>query len=89
MYDYDELAEKLSSVISSPAGWLTPDETREVREFIEVGEYGLAYETLCSIIEEENKTIAPDIYDQLVALGRRMEFEEEVWTKLLPRVATR
>lgn len=86
MYDYPLLEERLGSLLSSDAGHLTADEKREVRDFIEVGEYGLAYETLCDIITEGNKTISSDTYDRLAALGRRMEFAEDVWSRLRPHV---
>jgi len=47
----------------------TEAEITEVKEFIEVNEYGIALEILCSIINEENKVIINKIYVLITKLS--------------------
>ena len=86
-YDYGELEARLNSILSEGGGWLSPEESEEVRGFIDVGEYGLAFETLCGIIVEEGKSISPEVYRRLVQLGQLMKLDEQTWLKLKPFTA--
>jgi hypothetical protein len=83
-YDYGELEARLNSLLSEGGGWLSREEVQEVREFIDVGEYGLAFETLCGIIVEEDKSISPEVYRQLAELGGLMKMDEQAWSSLKP-----
>ena len=82
MNNYPELKLELTDVVSKSSNWLFETESKEVSDFIEVGEFGLAYETLCDIIIEEKKVIPDDIYSRLVKLGEQMEFDKTIWLKL-------
>jgi hypothetical protein len=86
MYDYAFLEDQLNAIILSLDERLSRDKIKDVNEFIKVGEYGLAYETLCSIVVESERSIPPDIHLQLVRLGQKMEMTEDVWLKLKPHV---
>ncbi|MCI5189800.1 MAG: hypothetical protein D3905_08370 [Candidatus Electrothrix sp. AS4_5] len=57
-------------------------EIKEVLEFVDVGEYGTALETLCFIIAEENKKITKELYDQIKYLGISMRMESEIWESI-------
>jgi hypothetical protein len=87
MADYNYLDSQLKLLISSPSGWLTQDELKEVGDFIEAGEYGVALETLCSILTEELKEVPQEKYQQIMELGQAMGIEEENWLQLRSLVA--
>ena len=86
-HDYGELEARLNSVLSGGEGWLSREEAEEVRGFVDVGEYGVAFETLCGIIVEEGKSISHEVYQQLAQLGRLMKLDEQTWLKLKPFTA--
>lgn len=84
MYDYAGLEKQLQSLISRQPALFSEGEVAEILHFIDVGEYGLALETLCDIILEEKKSIDAHTYHQIEELGRQMKMESPVWTRLKP-----
>jgi hypothetical protein len=54
-------------------------EAAEVRNFITVGEYGLALETLCGVIIDGGYTIPQSVYQQIIDLGNRMNIDRAFW----------
>ena len=54
---------------------LTTAESAEVQMFLDVGEYGVALETLCGIIVEEDKTIPWEAYERMSRLFDKMDLE--------------
>jgi len=57
-YDYKYIEYLLIRLLDSLLAVFTADERNEVQEFIDVGEYALALETLVCIVSEENKWIS-------------------------------
>ncbi len=55
---------------------------REIREYLEHNEWGIAFETLCSIIETEYIKIDKKIYERISKIGKELEFEETDWNFL-------
>jgi hypothetical protein len=86
-YDYQRLERDLLDILNSLHGTLTESESETVRHFVEFGEYGLALETLSGIIDEEDKRISFEVYEQIHGLGERMEMEPEVWERLRGSIA--
>ena len=86
-YDYQQLERDLLAILDSIHETLTESESEEVRHFVEHGEYGVALETLCGVIEEEGKRISFEAYEQIHGLGERMEMEPEVWERLRVSIA--
>ena len=69
---YRVLEQELLGVLSELSQTLTSTESAVVQEFVCVGEYGLALETLCGIIVEENKTLSWEAYKRMCRLADRM-----------------
>jgi len=67
----DALLADLSSTLSST-------ERAEVVEFIDVGEYGIALETLVALIVEEHKQISLPIFQRIIALAESMGLRETI-----------
>ena len=70
--DYTLLHEKLTSLVAQLQDVLTESERGEVDEFIEVGEYGVALETVAAIIVEEGKRISASQYSSIMQLADMM-----------------
>lgn len=56
----------------------SPSVVQDVRESVFVGEIGLAFETLCSWIYEDDLPISAEYYARLAAISEEMGGEEIV-----------
>jgi hypothetical protein len=83
VYNYEMLEKELQSIISFYQGQVTLD---EVADFVDFGEYGVAYDLLCSLLIQDGVTMPKQVYERFVALGKRMELDEFSWERLLPIV---
>lgn len=57
---------------------LNASEKQEVQEFLNVGEYGVALETLRYLLIEENKTISQEAFNLIEALADEMGIGDKV-----------
>lgn len=55
---------------------------RDVLEFLVHNELGVAFEVICSVIEQENLSINNEQYKEIEKIGHYMEMDEELWTVL-------
>lgn len=78
-HEYQNIEYSLLYILDASSGTLNRSEAEEVRHFVDYGEYGIALETLCAIIEEENREISPELYKRIRELGERMGLNSEVW----------
>jgi hypothetical protein len=83
--DFVELERRLRGLLDSLATQLTDSERQEVIDFIDVGEYGLALETLCAVLIEERKRIGVATLDELVRLDTAMKIDPSAITDELRR----
>ncbi len=82
MYNYEALENKLNAVLSLLEPVLSEAELAEVRHFIEVAEYGEAFDTLCAILDEEQAPISLDVYRIIEGLASQMKYEQHSWEHL-------
>lgn len=62
-------------------------EVKEVQDFIDVGEYGIALETFVGIVDEENKAIPEEVLVVVRESAAVMQMEASVFdAKLIGRV---
>jgi hypothetical protein len=54
------------------------DIRRDVRELVQVGEIGLAFDTLCSWLFEDSLAISQSFYERLRALADELEEQSAV-----------
>jgi hypothetical protein len=73
--DYRKLEAEMLALVTSLDGVFTDQEAQEVRRFIDVGEYGVAFETLRAIVQDERKTISESTAAHLVRLAQQMCIE--------------
>jgi hypothetical protein len=77
----EQLLELLKSVFSE-------SEQSEVQDFINVGEYGLALETLVDVVQEEDKKISKEALRLIKKLCSLMSVDEKaIERKLYGRIA--
>jgi len=79
MNDFKKLENDILAILAALQDTLDDAETKEVRDFVEPGEYGVAFETLCSILGDKHAQISPTLVDKLTEVGRRMGIDEETW----------
>jgi hypothetical protein len=77
---YERMNRGLRETLSALDQVMTVKEKIEVTEFVDVGEYGLALETLAALIVEDGKRIPRNAYDQIRELAMAMEIEDSVLT---------
>lgn len=78
-HDYRNLERAITSLLESLAGVLTDSETGEVQQFLDAGEYGVAFETLCCILKDGRKAITARDAEQIRVLAEEMEIDEGYW----------
>lgn len=76
-----KLKDDLSDVLATITNF-TPSQVAEVKDLLDVGEYGIAFETLCGIVKEENKPVPPVIRPKIRSLAERMEIDPSWWLKI-------
>jgi hypothetical protein len=52
------------------------------QEFISVGEPGIAFENICSYIDDNHLKLSRETYDKIVVAGKSMEMGPEEWSFL-------
>ena len=78
MHNYTLLETKLGALLDSLEEVFTPSEISEVRQFLDAGEYGLALETICGIIAEEQKPVGNQVLEQIRVLRDLMQLDSEL-----------
>lgn len=61
---------------------LLEQDLKEIDEYVRYNEWGIAYEILCSSIEQNNMVLSNEQYHIISQLGERMEMDEELWAEL-------
>jgi hypothetical protein len=82
---YDELETRLGSILLTLGPQLSPEESWEVNHFLDVGEYGLALQTLTDLLIEERKKIRRGTYNDIAEVAKRMGMEREIALEDLQR----
>jgi len=70
--DLAAIESSLTLLLSLLSSALSGSEAQEVRDFIDVGEYGLALETLVDIVTEEEKSISAEALRLIIELADSM-----------------
>ncbi|MCA0181415.1 MAG: MafI family immunity protein [Actinobacteria bacterium] len=78
----EEMTVRLHEAMDAAVG-LTPDDIINVQSLIEVGEWLVAFETLCTQIYEWEIGLEPDVIRDLeglgAALGARKKLTDHLW----------
>jgi hypothetical protein len=77
MRDFADLERRFTELLEQSSPPLTHSEQREVRHFVDHGEYGVALETLVDIFVEQAKVPTDTIVSAIVALANRMSMDTQ------------
>ena len=83
---FEELKCELASLVDALAHSLSEAERGEVMEFVDVGEFGVALETLVDVIVEEQKELPQSAFQTILLLAKKMGMLNSVVT---PQLANR
>ncbi len=74
-----DIAENIVSTMQRLSNIMPDSDVREVLRLVQAhGEYGLAMENQCSILEEKEVSIPPKVLDEIIELFREMDFAGDV-----------
>ncbi|WP_287157566.1 hypothetical protein [Chloroflexus sp.] len=79
MYDYDALERDLETVFAFLKAMYPDEDLTMAREFIDVGEYGLAYDEMCVVIANRRTILPPGLAHTFRSLGARMGIDPRAW----------
>lgn len=80
-YDYQRLEADLNELLGA-MDTFTPSEVAEVGQFLSVGEYGLAFETLCGVAKQEGKPVPAALRRRVRQVATQMRIDPTWWTEL-------
>jgi len=86
--DFAEIENRFTLLLDRLDGLLSAAERREVEDFVDVGEYGVALETLSSLLVEERKVFPAETLCEIAALAETMGIRKSVVTKALEEQST-
>lgn len=81
--DFVKVENLLLQLLNSVELSFNQEELKEVQDFIDAGEYGLALETFSDIVVEENKKIAGVDLDLIKELAAAMDMDREAFHQKL------
>ena len=88
-YDYELLERLLNALLGLVGPKLSGQTRRDVREFIDHAEYGLALDFAAGAIVEDDLRITPEAFDLIKQLAVKMEMDGEILTEdLIDKVDT-
>ena len=76
--NYDAIERSFTDLLDSVSTDFSGEELREIRDFIDVTEYGLALQTFVDIVVDEQKHISSRAATICEELARLMDLTEEV-----------
>lgn len=76
--DFQYIEQLLQKLLMLLKAVFSESEQNEVQEFIDVGEYGLALETLVDIIDEEDKLVEHGVLKLVLEVASAMSLDKEV-----------
>jgi len=85
-HNYARIEMLLQELLENIGTAFSETESKEVRDFIDAGEYGLAIETFADIVNEEAKHFPPHLLSTVRAACEEMGIDvNELETKLMHR----
>jgi hypothetical protein len=67
---------------------LSIEDIKNIEEFIQNNEFGLAYETLCCQIYEHETPISCEFYEKISFYGTLIELQPSIWLPLKELIST-
>jgi len=82
--DYQAVETNLNTVMARVAPLVSEIDANDIREFVQAGEYGLAFELLCHALATGQQPISAEVYALIDTLGSQLELDSCRWELLKP-----
>lgn len=76
----EDIERQLRQIIRDNSAILDHEEKQQIIEFVDVGEYALALETLCYSFKERELIPLSGSIPQIVAVGSELELDNDLWS---------
>lgn len=63
---------------------LSKSDMESISEYLEHNEWGIAFEVLCSAIENDKISITLSDFEEIKLIGKGMNMDEGLWVKIMP-----
>jgi hypothetical protein len=80
--ELDNLLKEIVKYITN----LSLKDEKDILEFIEHDEWGIALETICSVIEQEDIPVDQNIYSKIEEAGLYMEMDKSLWEEISKKI---
>ena len=87
MSESSSILNKLNAVLCLISKSISENQRQDILMYINANERGLAIETLCDLLYEDELSISVTAYDLLKETGNTLHLESETWEMLKPQVA--
>ncbi len=77
-----QLTIQLNVLLNEVKNKIPEADIKNILEFIENNEFGIAYETLCTQLYEYNIQISCDFYEKVSSYGKSIKIEPSLWLPL-------
>ncbi len=75
------MSEQIKRLLRTING-ISLDDINEIIEFLEHDEWGVAFEILCTVIEQENIIITIYQYQEIEDIGNKMNMDSNLWNEI-------
>jgi len=79
------MSEQIKRLLRTIIG-ISLDDINEIIEFLDHDEWGVAYEILCTVIEQENTIITIYQYQEIEDIGNKMNMDSNLWNEIKYKV---
>jgi hypothetical protein len=82
MIDNQVLIKQLNILLNGVKNKLPQNDVKNILEFIDNNEFGLAFETLCTQLYEYNIQISSEFYEKISSCGKSINIPSSIWLSL-------
>ena len=79
-----ELRERITLLHDQLKDRLAPSDNEQISEFIQVGEWGLGFETMCDQLVEYDAMTSSSEWEDILLLSRDMGLDPTSWNSIRP-----
>lgn len=80
-----DVSNRIKRILSSISG-IPQKDILDILEFLENDEWGVAFEVLCSVIEQDNLSINAEQYQGIEEIGVKMDMDVTMWCGIKPKI---
>ena len=82
-----EASQRIAALLGAPGGRLTPSDVEEVQSFLKAREYGLAFETLASILADGGDPVCLTVLREIDGIAELLGLADGPFVTRLRQIA--